>query len=218
MGIHNVNELKSTLGAGAQVSRFSVTIPVPIILKGIAIVNKVLNSIPLLNELITYTGNTGTSHLPQNQIKVLAKASTIPGKRVNTIDVWDRGHKYIIRDVSDFDHRWAVTFYNTETLDLRLLFETWMYELDRFDSSTLRTPFVTNNMGVGVPKFMASLNPGYMVDMQISQVGCKGDTAVFELAHAFPIELSEIQMDASTINTISEFTVTFAYTSWSRLQ
>lgn len=214
-----VTDLKNVLGQGAKTTNFAVDIPVPIILKGVAAVNSLLNKIPVVNKIISYTGNVGTSDLPTQQIKTLAKSSTIPGKRINTVDVWDRGHKYIIRDVADFDHRWSVTFYNTSNLGLREIFETWMYELDRFDSAILRTPFLTNNMGVGTPKFMANLNPGYMVDMVISQLDCKGnESAKFEMTGAFPVELSEVTVDATQVNQISEFTVTFAYTNWSRVQ
>lgn len=214
-----VNNLKNSVKQGARANKFSLDIPINSVLKGVSGINKILNATPLIGDWLDYTDDKGMSSTSvMRNLRVLAKATTLPGKEVLTTTVWDRGHKYIIRDVSNFSNRWTVTFYNTVDLNLRGLFEHWMYELDRYDHLTFRTPYVTNNFGTSKPKLLNALNPGYMVDIDVTQLDCGSSIgANFRLFHCFPVELGEIQMDMSTTNTITSFEVTFAYSYWNRI-
>lgn len=210
--MYSVNDLLSTLGNGSRASNFAVSIPIPSVLKAADAVNHFLNSIPIVNSVLAGTGNMGASNVPNDStIKILAKSSSIPGRSVSVIDVFDRGRKYKVRGEAEFSGRWTCTFYNTSDMALHGLFYDWMQKMDDVSSSALRTVFPVNNMGLASKPFSA-LNPGYMSDMRISVLDCDGnDSAVYELVHAFPCEINEVSLDASQPNTITEFQVTFCY-------
>jgi hypothetical protein len=205
-----INDLKYTINSGANSSKFVITIPVPVLLRGVAKINNLVQKIPLIGTSI----NAGVTSIPSDgEISILAKSTTLPEKMLNTVDIWHRGHKYIVRGPASFTHKWDVTFYNTADLNLRKFFEGWIYEIDKFDNvfnigPIGPTTFPSNYMGIG------TLNSGYMTDLKVHQL-CNGDrTAGYEFSYAFPINVSSTELNASTTNTISEFTVTFAYSFW----
>jgi hypothetical protein len=204
MSINTVSDLRNAIGTGANPSKFSIDISIPILLRASSFVNHLVQSVPLIGASLNQGGATTT---PDN-FTVLAKATTLPEKNVSTVDVWHRGHKYIVRGVADFTHRWDVTFYNTADLGLRQFFEGWMYEMDRFDSTLLSTTFPNNYFGLG------SLTSGYMTNIKVNQLCDNKISAGYEFFYAFPINISATELNASSTNTVSEFTVTFAFSYW----
>ena len=207
----NINDLKATLGSGASPTKFSIKIPMPLMLRAMTFGSSLLSKIPMVGGMLS-SGPTSTPD--DHSINVLVKKASIPEKTVGTVDVQHRGVKYVIRGVSEFPNRWDVTFHNTADLALRRFFEEWMYQIHRVDHGILpATMFPNNYFGTG------SLNTGYMVDIEVSQHCQNGNkTANYELSYAFPVGLSAIELDSSAINTISEFTVTFAYSYWTAVK
>jgi hypothetical protein len=205
-----INDLKNSLGNGANPSKFIIKIPVPLLLRASATINNLVQKAPLIGTSI----NSGPTSIPSStEISVLAKVTSLPEKMLGTIDVWHRGHKYIVRGPADFTHKWDVTFYNTTDLSLRQFFEGWMYEIDKFDNvfnigPIGPTTFPSNYMGIG------TINSGYMTDITVHQLCNNKETAGYEFSYAFPINISATELNASSVNTVSEFTVTFAYSFW----
>jgi hypothetical protein len=206
----NISTLKNQIGAGANTSKFMISIPVPMLLRAGNFANKLIQKIPLIGGIIS-DGNTS---VPGNdEIRVLCKATTFPEKSINTINIMHRGHAFVVRSTAEFSHKWDVTFYNTADLNLRHFFEGWIYNIDKFDNVVNFGPigptlFPSNYMGAG------TLNSGYMTDLKVHQLCNDKITAGYEFSYAFPIAISATELNASTPNIISEFTVTFAYSYW----
>ena len=202
----NVNTLKHALGNGANPSKFKVEITIPMILSASALINKTVAKVPLVGNMINSGGAQNIP--PATAISVLAKATSLPSKSISTVDIWHRGHKFTTRGVATFPERWDVTFYNTADLNLRQFFEGWMYEIDRFDAIVLPTLFINDYFGMG------SLNSGYMTNIRVFQLTSGCSTAGYEFSYAFPVSISETQLNSANNDSISEFTVTFAYSYW----
>ena len=196
---NTVTDLLHTLKAPALSSKYEITITPPLVLMGTNILNKILGG--------------QTKNPSQNDFKVLASATSLPGKTISTVEVYNRGRKYPIRGVATWEHQWDVTFYNTYDLKLRKFFEEWMYNIDKFDSMLFRTPFMNNYFGAG------ALNSGYMTNIRVAQLGnganCDGKQVrnEYEIVHAWPIKISDVGLSAEQ-GKATDFTVTFAYDWW----
>lgn len=202
----NISQLKNSLGTGANPSKFKVEIVIPIMLRASGFINTAVSNLPIVGD---YMANSGPKSIPDTDIiGILAKATSLPDKSIGTIDVWHRGHKFTVRGAAQFTGRWSVTFYNTPDLNLRQFFEGWMYEIDRYDSVLTSTIFPNDYLGVG------SINSGYMTNLKVYQLCSKGVSAGYEFFYAFPIEISSTELGSNLTNTISEFSVTFAYSYW----
>lgn len=166
-----INELKTALGAGARPSKYKVS--------------------------LTFPSAVQTSSVLRN-IDVLARTATFPGLTLGQIEVWNQGRKLIQPGDTTFSNSWTLTFYNTETHDLRRDFIAWQISCDHFQ----------DNMHSGVP---ANL----MIDATISQLDSAGnETVTYTFHNLFPMEVAEVSLSADTIDQIEEFDVTFSFTDW----
>jgi hypothetical protein len=202
----NINDLKHALGTGANPSKFRIDITIPIVLRASSFINNIVQKIPLVGNTLN---SGGATNVPKSDnISILCKATSLPEKSVSTIDIMHRGHKFTVRGVAQFPGRWTATFYNTADLNLRQFFEGWMYEMDRYNAILVPTSFPNDYLGFG------SINSGYMTNLKINQLCSQGISAGYEFFYAFPIEVSSTELNSMTTNTVSEFTVTFAYSYW----
>lgn len=166
-----INEIKTALGAGARPSKYSVSLTFP---------NAVSTSSNLRN------------------INVLARSTSFPSLTIGQIEAWTQGRKLVLPGDTTFTNSWTVTFYNTETHDLRRDFVAWLASCDHFQ----------DNMHTGVP---ASL----MVDASVAQLDSAANiTATYTFHNLFPMEVAEVTLGADTIDQIQEFDVTFSFTDW----
>lgn len=189
--------LLSELKGGALTNKFEISITPPMMLMATNFLNKL-------------TGGQ-TKNPNKNQIRVLAKSTSIPTKSISTVDVWHRGMKYPIRGKANFDNSWDITFYNDRDLALRGFFEEWMLQIDNYDSLLLTTPFTNNYLG-----FNKFVNLGYMTNMSVFQLCGQGKRiAEYEITHAFPKSITGHQY-TSEAGSVSDFTVTFSYDTWIR--
>lgn len=198
----NIDTLRNALISPANPSKFTIDISVPLALRATSLGNKFIESIPIIGTNITAAP---TSVPSENSFKALVKSTSLPEMMMNTVDVWHRGHKVVIRSTNDFTHKWDVTFYNTSTLGLKKFFENWMYEMDRYDSALVSTTF-NDTFGVG------EISDGYTSSLKVHQLCSDGTIdSSYQFYYAFPVAISAVNLDSSSINTVSEFTVTFAY-------
>ena len=123
-----VQDLKVAIGSGARPSRFTINIPIP----SNGFFQPLLNSVNNFTENIPFIGDRFLAEHKKNSdniVSLLATATSIPEKSITTTDIWHRGHKYVIRGVSDYTNSWIVTFHDTADLKIRRFFENWMAKL-----------------------------------------------------------------------------------------
>lgn len=165
-----IDSLKNTLGLGARSNRYRI------ILNGVG------------------GGPNG------EYIDVLAKNTTIPGRSVADIEVWNQGRLTVIAGDAAFDGTWSVTFMDTEDHMLRRKFIQW---LEYIDSPLNHSRDATSHSD-------------YMTTAEVHQLSTTtgNKTVGYVLEDVYPKSISESAMDDSNAELI-EFTVEFNYTSWS---
>lgn len=145
----------------------------------------------------TVTGAPGVSFPGAT---LLCKSASLPDVRLGTTDVWMQGRKLPIPGDTEYTNNWTLDFYNTLTHDLRNDFVKWMVAIDDFHKNVRKCSIAD-----------------VMVDLVVSQLGCDGEiTAEYTLHNCFPSDVAEVTLDASQINQIQEFRVTFTYSSWEK--
>ena len=96
---------------------------------------------------------------------------------------------------------WTVTIINDENFKMRRAFESWM-DFINGNGSNIRQP--------------GSVRPlDYTSDSIVTQFGKAGDPIQeYAVRGMFPVDVSPIELDWGTNDTIEEFQVTFAYQYW----
>ena len=129
---------------------------------------------------------------------VLVKAGAIPGYTLGVIEVPFRSRRIKVPGDRTFAE-WTVTVINNESQSIRKGFEDWMSYIadNNFANANLR------RAGAGVD---------YTTQITVDQL--KDDNSVSKstkLFHAFPTDVSTIDLSYDTTDAVEEFTVTFQY-------
>ena len=134
-----------------------------------------------------------------SDMDVLAKATSLPDVTLGTVEVWYKGRKMLVAGEAQYAGTWDVTFYNTAEMDLRQVF---IKEIERIDSYVTEVKSVTSNLE-------------YMKDLYVSQLDSQNQpTKTYTLHNAYPTVVSSVEYGSDTADTITDFTVTFAYSHW----
>jgi hypothetical protein len=154
----------------------------------------------------TITFPTGVVSEPaasQEQFTFMCRAASIPGSTVAPISL-----AYFGREIKVAGNRvypdWAVTIVNDEDFKVRNAFEQWMNALNsaRFN---LRDAGMVNNAF-------------YQQDAYVRQYGKAGNLLKeYKLIGVFPTDISPIDLNWASNNTVEEYGVTFAYQWWEEL-
>lgn len=182
----NVQQFRSQLtGDGARPNLFQCTLTFPI--------------------LASSGGATSPGGIQDNvnlteKFTFMARAAQLPGSTVNQIPV-----NYFGRELKFSGNRtfpeWTVTIINDEDFRLRNAFEKWMHGLNSH---------VTNTRGLS---FQSGVD--YQQDGLVTQFGKAGNIIKqYSLVGMFPIDVSPIELDWGSNDTIEEYAVTFAYQWW----
>lgn len=141
---------------------------------------------------------------------LLCKSASFPEITIGRIEVWTQGRRQVLPGDTDYDNNWSLTFYQEQAHQLRRSFLDWMEKIDHWQS----------NVHTGAPE-------NYMVEAKILQMG-SGDQnsyndsgkpfATYVFHDLFPTSVGAVEVADDSINTLQEFTVTFAYTSWERVE
>lgn len=131
----------------------------------------------------------------------MIKSAQLPGSTVGTVPVF-----YFGREVKFAGNRtfpdWTVTVINDETFDVRNFFERWMSGI---------------NSHAGNLREGSSSPTAYTANLEVTQYGKANATEEikkYKFVGAFPTDISAIDLDWGSNDTIEEFTVTFAYQWW----
>lgn len=144
---------------------------------------------------------------PKNEdVAYLIKTSEFPGRTNSVMDFKYKGQSVPLKGLNEYDHTWSCTFYLTETHQLKKAFEEWMEALEQVHNKY--TPSKNVQWAQNVFK-----NGNYTTQADIIQLDFDGTqkTAVYQLFNVFPKSVSKVDVDYSSVGTMSEFTVEFSY-------
>jgi hypothetical protein len=146
-----------------------------------------------------------SSNLYVDDFYALVKTSQFPGKTQDIIDFKFKGRSVPLKGQVKYDGTWTCTFYLTQDHKLKKAFEDWIESLDQVHN----IKEVSSNVDIAQQKN----SEGYTSILNIYQMDFHGEeiTAVYELHNVFPKSVSNVDIDYSSVGSILEFTVEFAY-------
>ena len=122
--------------------------------------------------------------------RFLVKAAALPASTVAPIDIPFRGRILKIAGDRTFE-TWTITVLNDTSFSIRSAFEKWMNTINKLDNGTGET------------------DPAlYQVDAKVHQLDRDGRTLrKYVFKDVFPTNISSIDLNYETTDTIQEFTV-----------
>lgn len=171
----NINEFRSALrGDGARPTLFEIKVSFP-----------------------TTLGQA----FPTQDMKLFAKASTLPTSTVGSIIVPYQGRQIKVAGDRVYDD-WNVTIINDETFSIRNAFEFWNNAMDQH----------TTESGKKRVNGASARPDSYVANVTITQLGKQGNKIKeYTLVNAFPYLIGQIDLSFESNDAIEEFDVTFAY-------
>ena len=127
----------------------------------------------------------------------LCKAAQLPASAMNVIEVPFRGRQLKIAGDRTFE-TWTATILNDTDFTIRNSMERWMNGINSHQANTGLT------------------NPvDYQADLVVEQLD-RDETVLktYNFRGAFPINVSAIDLNYETVDTVEEFTVEFAVQYW----
>ena len=136
----------------------------------------------------------------QTKLTFMCKTAQLPGSTVNAVPV-----SYFGRELKFVGNRtfadWTISVINDEDFVVRNAFERWMNGIN------------SHNLNVRNPLALAPL--GYSVDSEVTQFGKQGNTLKkYRFVGVFPTDITPIDVDWGSNDTIEEFSVTLSYQWW----
>jgi hypothetical protein len=130
----------------------------------------------------------------------LCKSAQLPGTTLGTVPLFYFGRELKFAGNRNFAD-WTITIINDENFKVRKAFESWMNSINSHAA----------NLRAG-----GAEGPGqYSVDGNVNQYSKKGDIIKkYKFVGAFPVDLSPIDLDWGSNDSIEEFSVTLAYQWW----
>lgn len=142
---------------------------------------------------------TGGSNAAQ-KATFMAKTAQLPGSTVGTVPVFYFGRELKFAGNRTFTD-WTVSIINDEDFTIRNSLESWMNAINSH-AGNLR------NAGAAEPA-------GYTVDATVTQYGKTGSgLKTYRFVGMYPVDISPIDLDWGSNDTIEEYAVTFAYQWW----
>ena len=138
-------------------------------------------------------------------VNLLCKSAALPASNLGVIEVPFRGRTVKIAGDRTFD-TWSATFFNDREFKLRAYFEKWLEQINTHEA---------NN----APLFKPNNSEGYMATLGVKQLRKDSTEAgsvlrQYDLLHAFPTSVSQIDLAYDSNDQIEEFTVEFQYSYW----
>ena len=136
----------------------------------------------------------------QTKMSFMCKTAQLPGSSIGVVPV-----QYFGRELKFAGNRtfvdWTITVINDEDFVTRNAFERWLNGINSH-SLNVRTP-------------AAAAPAGYTVDSEVDQYGKAGNIIKkYKFLGMFPSDISPIDVDGGSNDTIEEYTVTLSYQWW----
>jgi hypothetical protein len=140
----------------------------------------------------------------QTKMSFMCKTAQLPGSSVGTVPV-----QYFGRELKFAGNRtftdWTVSIINDEDFVIRNAFERWMNGI--------------NSHGGNLRAAAAAASLGYTVDSEVRQYGKQGDVLKkYKFIGLFPTDVSPIDVDWGSNDSIEEFTVSLSYQWWESVE
>ncbi len=183
-----INDFISRIGQGTKPNMFAIDIVWPATTAGFA----------------DGTPGTGAGD-DKDLVDLLCKSAALPASNIGVIEVPFRGRTVKIAGDRTFD-TWTATFFNDKDMKIRSYFEQWLEAIN------------THN-GNNAPLFRPNQADGYMAEVRVKQLE-KNNTQrgtilrEYTLMHAFPTNVSQIDLGYDSNDQIAEFSVEFQYSYW----
>jgi len=151
-------------------------------------------------------GGVPTDSAEKDLINVLCKSAALPASNLGVIEVPFRGRTVKIAGDRTFD-TWTATFFNDKDMKIRSYFEQWLESMNTHE-------------GNYSPNFIPTKEAdGYMAEVRVKQLekhGVEGGQVLREytLKHAFPTNVSQIDLAYDSNDQVEEFTVEWQYSYW----
>lgn len=139
----------------------------------------------------------------EEKITFLANATSIPGSKIPEISVPYFGRKVKVAGTREFAE-WSVTVINDEDFLIRKAFEHWMAAINGHG---------TNIRNSGVNASPSSYQSTAYVK-QFSKGPVESPIRCYKFVNIFPVDISEIELNWNTTDSIEEFKITFQYDWW----
>lgn len=134
------------------------------------------------------------------KVTFMAKTAQLPGSTIGSVPVYYFGREMKFAGNRTFAD-WTLTIINDEDFVIRNAVESWMNTIN-------------SNAG-NVRNINASRPTNYTVDAEVTQYGKTGEALKkYKFVGMFPLDLSPIDLDWGSNDSIEEFTTTFAYQHW----
>lgn len=136
----------------------------------------------------------------QQKLTFMCKTAQLPGSTVNTVPVQYFGRELKFAGNRTFQD-WTISVINDEDFVIRNAFERWMNGM--------------NSHALNIRNPAAATPNGYTVDAGVTQFGKGGNTLKkYKFIGVFPTDVSPIDVDWGSNDTIEEFSVTLSYQWW----
>jgi len=156
---------------------------------------------PNLFDVTMSTGDLGIGGDVGEDMTFKCRAAQLPEDNLGVIPVTYFGREIKVAGNRTFPE-WTVTVINDEDFFIRDRMESWMRRLNSHQGN-LRSAAFTNNLD-------------YTREAFVTQYGKDGNPIQrYALVGCFPINVSAIDLDWGSNDTIEEYTITFAYQWWS---
>jgi hypothetical protein len=140
----------------------------------------------------------------QTKLTFMCKTAQLPGSTIGVVPV-----QYFGRELKFVGNRtfadWTLTVINDEDFIIRNAFERWMNGI--------------NSHSLNVRNPVALAPGGYTVDGEVTQFGKTGDQLKrYKFLGLFPTDLTPIDVDWGSNDTIEEFSITLAFQWWESVE
>jgi hypothetical protein len=140
----------------------------------------------------------------QQKITFMCKTAQLPGSTLGVVPV-----QYFGRELKFVGNRtfqdWTITVINDEDFVVRNAFERWMNGI--------------NSHYFNIRNSAAANQTGYSVDGEVRQFGKTGnELKKYKFVGLFPTDITPIDVDWGSNDTIEEFSVTLSYQWWEAVQ
>jgi len=156
---------------------------------------------------VLFTFTDSTSNIRADEIIMMGKTASFPGKTHTTIDLKYKGRSIPIKGQTKYTQTWDCTFYLTEDHGLKKAFENWIEALDQHHN-------YNDAVNEAVRRTQKNHNKNaYTTQLKINQrnFSDERDTIEYTLLNAYPTEVSQVQTNYESRGELLEFTVTFSY-------
>lgn len=137
-------------------------------------------------------------------IDTVCKGGSIPAKTIGQIEIWTQGRKLVVAGDATYENAWNLTFWNTQDMALRQGFDQWLTFIDDMEG---------HSRG-------ATDHVSYMTETaNVSQLNTSSNevTATYEFRNLWPTGISAIDLADDQQDTITEFSVDFAFSHFVRI-